>query len=320
MKKKIAIIGAGFCGLTLARELSAHADVHVFEKARGVGGRMSTRYAEQFFTARNKRFQEFLAPYIASGDVAEWKGKTIIFEAGKEPDKNIWFEPHYVAAPNMNSLCKKLAEGCSIALNTEIAPVEEKQKEKWQLVDKNGASVGAFDWIISTAPPVQTMRLFMGHIPATAGLSQVELQGCYALMIGFLKPWDKNWIAAKIRENPLQWIAINSTKPNRNTEITSIVAHSSNAWAEAHIDDDMGQAQAFLLQQFEAITGIDCGKADYLSTHRWRYALVNEPQEFLPYMDEVSGLASASDWCTTSRIEEVWLNATKLAQALCKKL
>ena len=58
--KKIAIIGAGISGLTLAHQLKAHADIVVFEKARGVGGRMSTRYgdqfefdhAAQFFTAR----------------------------------------------------------------------------------------------------------------------------------------------------------------------------------------------------------------------------------------------------------------------------
>ncbi len=67
MKKKIAIIGAGLTGLTLANRLNQHAEVTVFEKARGVGGRMTTRHADpfsfdhgaQFFTVRNKRFGQF---------------------------------------------------------------------------------------------------------------------------------------------------------------------------------------------------------------------------------------------------------------------
>ncbi len=65
MKKKIAIIGAGISGLILAQRLKDHADIVVYEKARGVGGRMSTRYADpfyfdhgtQFFTARTDAFQ-----------------------------------------------------------------------------------------------------------------------------------------------------------------------------------------------------------------------------------------------------------------------
>jgi predicted NAD/FAD-dependent oxidoreductase len=97
MKTRIAIIGAGLAGLTLARELSIVADVVVFEKARGVSGRTSTRYAEpfyfdhgaQFFTARTETFKGFIEPFIASGDIAEWKGKIITFEAGKEPDKSM---------------------------------------------------------------------------------------------------------------------------------------------------------------------------------------------------------------------------------------
>ncbi|MFM8454377.1 MAG: NAD(P)-binding protein [Gammaproteobacteria bacterium] len=46
--KKIAIIGAGLSGITLAKKLSQKVDVHIFEKGRGIGGRMSTRYADPF--------------------------------------------------------------------------------------------------------------------------------------------------------------------------------------------------------------------------------------------------------------------------------
>lgn len=46
--KRIAIIGAGLAGLTLAREINASADVHVFEKYHGVGGRMAHRHLEGF--------------------------------------------------------------------------------------------------------------------------------------------------------------------------------------------------------------------------------------------------------------------------------
>ena len=58
--KKLAIIGSGLSGLTLANHLKDEFDVTVFEKSRGVGGRLATRrvdtyafdHGAQYFTAR----------------------------------------------------------------------------------------------------------------------------------------------------------------------------------------------------------------------------------------------------------------------------
>jgi hypothetical protein len=320
MKPKIAIIGAGISGLTLARTLSPYADIQVFEKARGVGGRMSTRYAEpfyfdhgtQFFTARSQDFQRYLSPLIAKGLVAEWTGKVITFQEDRTIKDRLWFEPHYVAVPNMNSLCKYLAIDIPVTLNTEVASLGEKLPDGWQLADKDGNSLGVYDWVVSTAPPVQTKRLFSAHLPPQNPLSNAILLGCYTLMIGFNKSWTGPWIAAKVHASPIEWIAINSTKPGRNHSVTSIIVHSHNSWAEMHIDDDIHDTEAFLRREFDHITGIDSRTADYFSCHRWRYALVDQPKERTPFIDSDLGLASTGDWCNASRIEDTWLNAIKL--------
>ena len=64
---KIIVVGAGLSGLSAARELSSRGhDVTVFDKGRGVGGRLATRRAgsavfdhgAQFFTARSDEFQQ----------------------------------------------------------------------------------------------------------------------------------------------------------------------------------------------------------------------------------------------------------------------
>lgn len=324
MKPRIAIIGAGISGLTLAHHLREHASVQLFEKARGVGGRMSTRYADpfyfdhgtQFFTARSKAFQQFIAPMIASGLIEQWKGKVITVQEDRSITDRLWFEPHYVATPNMNSLCKHLATAHSITLGREVAPLATKAADGWYLSDKDGASLGVFDWVISTAPPAQTARLFADVIATPDALQNVGLQGCYTLMIGFNRPWDKPWMAAKVHASPIEWIAVNSTKPGRNRDVTCLVVHSSNAWAEAHIDDAMEEAEPFLRREFEAISGIDTAQADYFACHRWRYALVEKPGALAPYCDAAQGLASVGDWCSASRIEDAWTNATALANEL----
>jgi renalase len=327
MKKRIAIIGAGISGLTLAHQLGNHADIVIFEKARGVGGRMSTRYADpfyfdhgaQFFTARSKAFQDFLTPYQNDGTIAQWDGKIIHLEVGKKPSKRLWFEPHWVATPNMNSLCKKLAEGCDILLGTEVAPLAQHPSGIWFLHDKHGAFLGEFDWVISTAPPAQTQALFQCHAVEHSSFSMGHMKACYTLMIGFNQPWNKQWIAAKVRNSPIEWIAINSTKPHRNKLVTAIVVHSRNDWADLHIDDDVMEAQKFLLTEFELVSGINCQNANYLSTHRWKYAIA-EPTENLEFtLDSKHHLAATGDWISASRIEDAWLNAVSLARTLISK-
>jgi predicted NAD/FAD-dependent oxidoreductase len=326
--KRVAIIGAGISGLVLAQALSQKAEIVVFEKARGVGGRMSTRFASpfyfdhgtQYFTARSKEFQNFLKTYFEKGIVAEWKGKVINLEIGKKETKRLWFEPHLVASPNMNSFCKALAEGIDIRTSCEVAPIGQKVAQRFHLHDKDGVVLGDFDWVISTAPPAQTVRLFDPNLVAEHPLRAFSMQGCYALMLGFNHHWDRQWIAAKVQNNPIGWISVNSSKPGRDSKVTCLVAHSSNDWAEAHIDQDILIVQTFLIEQFLKLTGIDAKDADYVSLHRWRYAIVNEIAKIGNYIDESLRLAATSDWCETSRIEAVWFHAQKLAHAIVHDL
>jgi len=67
--KHFAVIGAGMAGITCARTLvQAGHRVTVFEKSRGLGGRMSTRdsafgtfdHGVQYFTVRDPRFLQAL--------------------------------------------------------------------------------------------------------------------------------------------------------------------------------------------------------------------------------------------------------------------
>ena len=69
---KIAIIGTGITGITIAQNLKDFATVSLFEKSRGVGGRMALRrsgqyefdHGAQFFTAKSENFKKFISPLI----------------------------------------------------------------------------------------------------------------------------------------------------------------------------------------------------------------------------------------------------------------
>ncbi len=319
--KRIAIIGAGLSGIILGRELAKKAKVTVFEKAKGIGGRMSVRYADRFafdhgtqsFTARTSEFQSFLEPFLAQGLIAPWHGSICHINHHDQCTDYAWDEPHFVPIPHMNSLCKALASPIDIFCSSEVLSLE-RSCLGWQLSNKQNSEWSSFDWVISTAPPVQTVKIFEPYLPYYHPMRDVVMESCYALMLGFHRPWDKGWIAAKLDHEVLQWIAVNSTKPGRDVDVTSLVVHSTAHWATAHVHNDVQDVQHNLIQSFQNVTGIT-EVPDYTSIHRWLYASTrgdHAPQ--LPYIDQDQHLAAVGDWCSGSHVEQVWLHTQSFAK------
>jgi predicted NAD/FAD-dependent oxidoreductase len=140
------------------------------------------------------------------------------------------------------------------------------------------------------------------------------------MMFGFQRKWDQSWIAAKINNSPLEWIAVNSTKPGRNADTTTLVVHSTNAWTEEHANDDLQQTELFLRTQLGQVLKINLEAPDYFSLHLWRYALRDKAHDDIsrdpPYFDLKLQLASVGDWGTRSRVEDVWIEANILAELI----
>ena len=81
---RICVVGAGMSGLTAARVLSHQGhDVVVVDKARGPGGRMSTRriddlrfdHGAQYFTARDPHFSRHVTAWLNRGLVCAWDAR-----------------------------------------------------------------------------------------------------------------------------------------------------------------------------------------------------------------------------------------------------
>lgn len=327
MKPRIAIIGAGISGLHLATRMQDHAEITVFEKARGVSGRLSTRYADpfqfdhgaQYFTARTKSFQSFLKPYLQQGIVKPWTPKIVTLAKGEAPYKRDWFEPHYVAAPRMNHLCQILAAEVDVRLPVEIKHLERTDKG-WHLEDKEAQTYGPFDWVISSAPAPQSATLLPGEFNGQEALSRIVMTGNYTVLIGLLTPLPWHWEAAVVKDSPIGWMAANHSKPDRASTSASLLVQSTNEWAEAHIDEDIPAMQSLLLKEVFALTGLDASAAPHLATHRWRYAHVENAAETPFLLDSERQLAVCGDGCLGGRVEAAWLSADGLASALRQTL
>ncbi len=325
---RVAIIGAGLSGLVVAQRLQSSADITIFEKSRGVGGRMATRYAgdfefdhgAQFFTARTDAFKSFLEPLIDDGVVANWKAAFAEFDRGNMKALRSWGGdyPHYVGTPRMNSIGRYLSADSNIDLETEISSIARKN-DGWTLLDGAGAGHGPFDWLVVTSPAAQTAALAAERPDLVTYCRERRMVGCYALMLGFEEPIDLQWNAALVRNADISWISVNSSKPGRSHPFTMVV-HSTNAWAEAHMDDDVDLVLEHMLDEASLVAGVDFRAASHRHVHRWRYANIAKQSGPAYFVDNDNRIAACGDWCVRGRIEAAFTSANDLAKSLIERL
>ena len=325
---RIAVVGSGLSGLVVARDLARNHDVTIFEKSRGVGGRMATRNAgdfefdhgAQFFTARTDAFRKFLEPFIETGVVSVWRPTFAELRGAEMSGIRQWdvSMPHYVASPGMNALAKTLARDLDVRNGVTISPAQ-RSNGHWSLSDAEGAQLGSFDWVIITTPAAQTAVLAREHPGLREIAEDAEMLGCFALMLGFDKPRHLPWQAALVRDADISWLSVNSSKPDRAANFT-MVAHSTNAWAQAHMDDDIDIVQAHLVAEVSRVTGADCDNATHCDVQRWRYANIDRQRGPEYFLDAAERIAACGDWFIRGRVEAAFSSAQALLGAIRDEL
>ncbi len=324
---RVAVIGAGLTGLVVARALGESHDVTVYEKSRGVGGRLATRYAgdfefdhgAQFFTARTAAFREFLAPLIEAGHVAPWQARFAEFSGPEITSSRRWDEdyPHYVGVPRMNVIGKVLAPGLDIRTGARVTSTAQTDAG-WSLTiecTSRGEERADADWLIVTAPLEQALNLVPGRVALESAIAGRTMLGCYALMLGFdvspALPFD----AALVREADISWISVNSSKPGRAAAPT-IVVHATNRWAEANMELELDAVLAHMVAELTRVTGFAADAAVHKDVQRWRYANSPKATGATHFLDTDNHFAVSGDWWIRGRVESAFSSANGLLGAL----
>ena len=331
---RIAIIGAGVSGAACAASLQrAGLQVTLFDRSRGVGGRMATRRAKwvdtsgavqrvefdhgaQLFGAQHPRFRAVVARAQAAGCVATWRPRVHAPRLGGPTDRSV------APVPSMPSFCRHLIGAASIRLEQAVQRLQ-RGADGWPVVTTGGESTGPFDHVMLATPPAQAALLLAGHHDAWADtLAAVRMEPCWTLMAATADA-DWPWDAAEPARGPLAWVSRNDRRPGRAAPpgCASWVAHASAAWSAAHLEDDARDVTAALSEALARLlpcnTPLDWHHA---SAHRWRYAF---PAEGLPGGDEcwwdgALGLGVCGDFfgaaaASGAGVEAAWRSGDELA-------
>lgn len=335
-RRSIAVVGAGIAGASLAHALvlAGHA-VHVFDKARGPGGRLATRRVEWFdsqghaattrldhgalgFTANDPAFQAFAAVALRAGCLAEWKPRlapgSLPLEGGAMLS---------VPTPDMSALCRHLLDGVPMSLSFAVDSLQHGPLG-WQVHAGGMRHASTFDAVVLALPPAQAAPLLNRHrLDWAQHASTALMQPCWTLMGIANEPEPESaWDLAQPPSGPLAWVLRNDARPGRASVPGQAhwVAHARTGWSRRHLE----QPVAWVQQQMQAALSECLGRpVDWVhcTVHRWRYALPpahDIAQAAAGWWDPALGLGVCGDFLGGRGVEGAWLSAQSLCTAMLR--
>jgi predicted NAD/FAD-dependent oxidoreductase len=304
----IAIIGAGLAGLTCATRLVAagHA-VHLFDKGRGPGGRMSTRrvatplgeasfdHGAQYFTVRDAGFRAQVDAWVTASVAAPWPA------AG--PDA-------WVGVPAMNAPVKQMAAALDVRWAAQVDAVAHGA-DGWS-VSGAGLEAGPFEAVVVAIPAEQAGPLLLPHRPDWSALARATpAEPCWTVMAAFAGRVDAPDTLNEA--GAIGWAARNSAKPGRSGPEAWVI-QAGPAWSREHLEQTPDQVCPALLEAFARRVG-SMPEMLHGSAHRWRYAKSGKAGAGSLWNLELR-LGVCGDWLLGPRVECAWLSGNGLAEAI----
>ncbi len=340
----IAVIGAGLSGLVCAQQLvSQGRRVQVFDKGRGVAGRLSLRrvlpgddrsligrwqgaplqfdHGAQYFTARSDEFRQQTSSWQNRGLVQVWEGDFPTLsegELGPDPGSG---SPRYVGVPGMNELCKDLAEWLDVSSGVRVTQLL-RQPGGWRLqietlrTEEPAEVEETFAAVVCTIPAPQAIELLPAEVAFRDELASVRLAPCRCALLAFAEPIPVSFSGAFVQNSPLRWIAREQSKPRRPQEYDTWVLHASPEWSRETVQEPNEHLSAQLLKAFSEALGLPLSPPVYFAMHRWLYAIPEVHLEQGCLVDPLLQLVAAGDWASGARVEGAYLSGLSAARVV----
>lgn len=310
---RVGIVGAGICGLSAARTLHAHGhEVVVFEKSRGVGGRVATRRSGEFvwdtgatsIAPRGRTIAKVMAEELSTEDLVEVTRPIYVHEGLRvSPGHPNRVGSRFTYRTGNKTLAKLLAAGLDIRLESTVDVVE---------ADGEGYRIAGepFDAVILTPPVPQTALLLWGLGEARA-LASATYRACLSVNLGFMSPPPDVPYHALIdieRRHPLAWLSVESLKSPRRAPEGGVAfgAQLSPAFSREQYTLPDEELIAAVIEFLERLYGPVYENPVASTVMRWKYAQPIGTACFDEANPEGTRLIVASDGLLGGHVEEAY--------------
>ena len=324
--KNVAIIGAGITGVTVANLLQKKYNLTVFEKSRGVGGRIATRRAEpyqfnhgaQYFKVENKEFKDFVQPLMVNKIIKPLKTNQIeILNKNVIKRTKIYNQQYFTAGSKMNSVVKYLINNnFSIKLLCKIEKIL-KENDNWFIIDSNKVSYGPYNWLFITIPPNQAIEILYNNFKFLDIIKKIKMRSCYSLMLGFDEIKEFDFDTALFLDEDVRWLSI-SKKILEKKEYYNLLINSSYNFAEQNINGSKDKISNYLIKQVSDILQCKLNNYKHKALHFWKYAMSEKNNNLGSLFDEDLKVIVCGDWCMNGKVEGGFLSAKNAANKLLK--
>ena len=265
--KKIAIIGTGLSAIFSAIHLRKNTDleINLFDKARGLGGRLATRRAEggkfdhgaQYFSIERINNLPEIQMLINEGVINNIE------------DKDIYFSPD-----GMTNIAKKLLIDFNIFKEHKLVSID-KENENYKLFFENGSTFNS-DYIIMSCPMPQSLEILnKSKIDydnnLTKDLEDLSYFPCIVVMIKSeikLSNLEKH-IGTDVDSKDISWIGDNYGKKVSSIE-NYYTIQCSPEFSYENFENEYDETNKKLKHEMEKIFG---SNYQILSNHKWRYSI-----------------------------------------------
>lgn len=320
----VAVIGAGLAGIHCAQLLSKQGfSVELFDKSRGIGGRLATRRVDNIRLDHGLPSWEILGEHtknltqqlLAADILQPW----LVLESDKN-DPSAWHDgdlkTHYMAPDGMTAIAKFLASEMTIHRSHHLVEIQAGSGY-WQLLFQDESVVSA-QAVILAMPYPQVRTLVKWFSPLDQQLSAIGYEPSLSLMLGYESlplPLDFPWQELRLDSHPvLRKIILDGQK--RSPQSATLVVQTHEDFAQRYLDaPSLDDATDLIIEAIQDI--FDLSPPQWSQIHLWRYAL---PKNILdqPYLEIETSLPliACGDWCLGNGIEGAISSGIAAAESL----
>jgi len=310
-KLRAGIVGAGISGASCAGALAAAGwTVDIFDRARGAGGRLSTRRMEDgwatlgspFLSAKREPFRSQLREWVRQGWLEPvrgniWRGRATVSWTQAQ------LQNHFRPLIEPSQLVRSLMNGAHFHTLAPVARIEPRT-----LVLENGETHGGYDCVICSVPGPQA-------IPLLEGLPRLRERllddSRYRPVWSFLMRWEGGPGAEVIQfDDELLNLAVSQIKGGGLWAV-----HSTHAFAETYLDAGKEEASTRAASALMGLLGLPW-PVEVEAAHLWKMALPTSQQGGFWLGDRENRVALIGDGIAGAGVERAWESGIRLAQAL----
>ena len=273
----VLVIGAGMSGLVAASQLAKTGlSVQCVEKARGSGGRLSSKLIAAETHAESISFDLGCASFTASSELFRSQVENWISQGLAD----IWHYSeqrgaHYVPVPRSSSITRAMADELPVHFSTRISAIQKEQDGWLAFVGESDQRIpfAMAKNIIFATPPQQAADLLPAGHPLKTALSEPILLPQWVLMLYVKGHLDLSEPYYEFSDSPIAKLILEQSKPGRVEQGShqTWVLHATTAWSAERIEMEKENIANCLIAELAGhIASPVIVEQHYL--HRWLYS------------------------------------------------